>query len=236
MLKINIQLFGGRGARFGGSGGGTSDGGGTAVNTTDLVSLRETKQQLVDDTLTVFRDYEKNYGYIVEQISVAQMDSKGANTLAYWTLDNEIAVNEKYFNDNIEKAYANSVKNGFHPSNGNKTALQAVVAHEIGHGLTDKVAVAMGIKDMNAIDVASKRIMEEARQITGAKGVRVMAQNISGYATKSNAEAVAEAMSDYYCNGQNAKPESIAIRNVVAKYIGVAPKEIKVNPNQQIKL
>lgn len=46
-----------------------------------------------------------------------------------------------------------------------------------------------------------------------------MASKISGYATHSNAEAVAEAIADVYCNGKKAKSESKAIVNVMNKYL-----------------
>ena len=38
-----------------------------------------------------------------------------------------------------------------------------------------------------------------------------MAKNISGYAGHSNAECIAEAVSDVYCNGRKASAESRAI-------------------------
>ena len=46
-----------------------------------------------------------------------------------------------------------------------------------------------------------------------------MASKISGYATHSNAEAIAEAIADCYCNGKKAKSESKAIKGVIDKYL-----------------
>ena len=46
-----------------------------------------------------------------------------------------------------------------------------------------------------------------------------MASKISGYARSSNAEAIAEAISDCYCNGSKAKAESKAIKSVIDKYL-----------------
>jgi hypothetical protein len=46
-----------------------------------------------------------------------------------------------------------------------------------------------------------------------------MASKISGYATESNAEAIAEAFADWKCNGKKARTESKAIVNVVDSYL-----------------
>ena len=46
-----------------------------------------------------------------------------------------------------------------------------------------------------------------------------MAKKISTYATHSNAEAIAEAFSDVYCNGKKAHKESQAIVNVINSYL-----------------
>lgn len=113
-------------------------------------------------------------------------------------------------------AYAEGVKSGWHPSNGNKSGMEAVVAHEYGHALTDKVGQAMGV---SGIDNIASRIVKEARKETKSKGVVQMASKISRYATTSNAEAIAEAFSDFYCNGSKAKKESLAIINVMNKYL-----------------
>ena len=107
---------------------------------------------------------------------------------------------------------------GFHPSSGKKTGLQATAAHELGHKLTADVAVKMG-KTRFSIDSAAKEIVEKARKDTGHKGVIKLAEKISGYATYSNAEAIAEAVCDVYCNGGKAKKESIAIVKVIDSYL-----------------
>ena len=54
---------------------------------------------------------------------------------------------------------------------------------------------------------------------TSHRGVVQMAAKISRYATESNAEAIAEAVSDVYCNGNKARAESLAIVSVVDKYL-----------------
>lgn len=46
-----------------------------------------------------------------------------------------------------------------------------------------------------------------------------MAKKISTYATHSNAEAIAEAFLDVYCNGKKVHKESQAIVNVINSYL-----------------
>jgi len=42
---------------------------------------------------------------------------------------------------------------------------------------------------------------------------------VSGYAEENNAECVAEAFADVFCNGKKAKAESRAIVSVLEKYL-----------------
>lgn len=212
--------MGGRGSssssgRMGGGGLNPND----IVSTTSLVSARESHPTEVDETLQAFKDVYDQYGYVIDDIQIATLKGRGANTIAYYDGSN-VAMNQSYFNKaRIDKAYDDCVKSGFHPSRGSKTALQAVASHELGHALTDKVADKMGIKGINKLDQASTKVVNEARKQTGHRGVVQMAKKISGYATHSNAEAIAEAFSDVYCNGKKATKESIAIVNVMNSYL-----------------
>ena len=208
--------MGGRGAssgsvnRYGGGGGNIN-----IVDTTSLISAREESPELVDQTLTTFRDFYDNYGTVIGDIQLATISGSGANTMAYYDGEN-IAVNKAYFNKNMATAYNECEKIGFHPSKGNKTAMQAVVSHEIGHQLTDAIGKKIGSSN---IESAADRIVNEARKKTSHRGVVQMASKISRYATHSNAEAIAEAVADVYCNGKKAKNESHAIMNVINKYL-----------------
>lgn len=205
------------GGRRGGGGGGVNPS--DILSTKSLVSERERQQAMVDETLGVFRDVMTEYGSEIDDIQLATLKQKASGTIAYYDGAN-IAVNEKYFNKEVmDKAYAQCVESGFHPSNGNKTGLEAVVAHELGHKLTADVGVKMGKTGIGSIDAVATDIVKEARKSTKHKGVVQMASKISGYATHSNAEAIAEAFSDVYCNGKKAKAESKAIMAVVDKYL-----------------
>ncbi len=212
--------MGGRGASSGGSGwtGGNSTlNPADIVSTTSLISAREGKQQEVDETLQTFKDVYDEYGYIIgNDIEIATLKGGGASTMAYYDGSN-IAINSSYFDKaKMEGAYAKCVESGFHPSQGKKTALQAVASHELGHALTDAVGAKMGaVKG----DTATA-ILREAKKQGKFKGtVADMAGKISGYAKFNPRECIAEAFSDVYCNGKKATKESQAIVNVMNNYL-----------------
>ena len=212
--------MGGRGASSGGEGwtGGSGGGAIDILDTTSLISAREGKQLEVDETLQTFKDMHDEYGYVVDDLQIATLGSKDGSTMAYYDGSN-IAFNDTYFNKGVmETVYADTVKSGFHPSQGNKTALQAVASHEIGHALTDKAIAKMGSK-LGKQDGA-EAILKEAQKQVGHKGkLASMASKISGYAKESARECIAEAVADVYCNGKKATKESQAIVNVMNKYL-----------------
>jgi len=187
------------------------------VEEKDMIVERGNNEAMVDAVLTVSRDMLNDYPNApLEQLFIATLKGDDAySTLGYYDGAN-IAINRNYFNEKMENAYIECVKQGFHPSNGNKTGLQAVAAHEFGHAVTDAVGRKMGI--VNIQDAATS-IVNEARKATKHKGVVQMASKISKYATANNAEAVAEAICDVYCNGKKAKAESHAIVDVCKKYL-----------------
>ena len=203
-----------------GSRGGRRSGGG-GVNPGDILSTRDMLSErhnnpLVDEVLTVSKNLRDEYGLSADVYEFQIADLKpGSNAIAYYDGSN-IAVNSKFMKaDTINKAYDECVKQGFHPSKGNKTAMEAVASHEFGHAINDAIGKQLGMD----IDSSATKIVNEARKQTKHRGVVQMASKISGYATYSNAEAIAEAVSDCYCNGRKARSESKAIVNVVKSYL-----------------
>ncbi|MDD7470018.1 MAG: hypothetical protein PUK72_02795 [Oscillospiraceae bacterium] len=207
--------MGGRGASSSGRyGGGGELSSADILSTNSFVSERH-NYDISNDVLDVFKNVNEEYGYVIGDILVAKIKSKN-KAMAYYDGTN-IGFNEAYASTKVlNKAYADCVKSGFHPSNGNKSPAEAVASHELGHALTDAVGKKMGGLD---IDRASDRIVKEAKKQTGHRGVVQMAKKISRYAAHSNAEAIAEAFSDVYCNGKKAHKESQAIVNVINSYL-----------------
>ncbi len=211
--------MGGRGSSSSSGGGGTGGvNAGDILDTTSLVSAREIRQKEVDEVLSVFNDVYNEYGSQVTDIHIALMDSK-SHALAYYDSGDNIAVNAKYFNSaTMNKAMVDSIAAGYHPKMGNKTAMQAVVAHELGHKLTADVATKLNQAGFGNLNTVAGRIVREAKKKIGYKNSDFAAK-ISGYAKTNHAETVAEAYCDVYCNGGKAKRESRAIVDVINGYL-----------------
>ena len=214
--------MGGRGASSGVRGRGGSGWPSPKVDsTTSLISERERKRAEVDLTLTVLRDVEKNYGVILEDVQLAKM-KKGSTAIAYYAYGGNLAVNESYFdNETMNRAYDACVSSGFHPSRGKKSGMEAVVAHEMGHRLTDIAGQKKGYGEW-AFGRIDNEIVATAAKTLGMKHGDLRAK-ISGYAQQNNAECIAEAYADVYCNGGRAKKASREVVKELNKYFYQGP-------------
>lgn len=198
--------MGGRGSSSGGGGTGgvkKSD----ILSTTSLLSQRETQQREVDEVMAAVKNVYDDYGVDLQDIQLATL-KKGSSAMAYYDADGNLAVNKAYFDSaKMDAVYDICVDQKFHPPRGSKSGLEATAAHELGHRLTHKVAG----DDWNRLDKEADSIVLAAKKTAGFSSVRDLRNSISGYATKSNTEAIAEAFSDVYCNGSKASKGSKAI-------------------------
>lgn len=218
-VKYMLQFFGGRGA-------GASLGGGrgkrvNVISSQDVWSIRNKpgNAPYVDEINKGVGRIENDFPGVMNTVqSVESAELGGADktgTLGFWrSSEGLLAINENYTNPSkMDAVYDKAVASGFHPSRGDVSGTQAVTLHEMGHALTDYYGEKIGVRD---IDVASEIIVNRAyRQSNGRGGTKVWGGKISGYAKESNAECVAEAVADYYCNGSNAHANSRAIMNVL---------------------
>lgn len=218
-FNFDLQLFakersGGRRGRNPGGGGIKPE---EILDTRELVTTRAEHQAETDELLGTARDFRDKYGDdgITEELQLATLKPSAQDAMAYCDSFGNVAFNENYFNKKkLTTAYDECVKSGYHPGRGNKTAVQAVAAHELGHHINNKLAARLG-KDSDAL---ATEICNTARKQTKHRGVVQMENKISRYASSNNKEAIAEAMADVYCNGKKAKKESIAIVNVIDSY------------------
>ena len=207
---------GSRGGRRGGGTGGVKPG--DILGTSNLLIDTVLDEKTRGEVSKTLKDFQDEYGLEYSNTRIARLKS-GSDALAYYD-GAGIAINSTFLNSKkMNEAYQKCVESGFHPSSGSKTGMEAVVSHELGHALTDMVGSKMGITGINRTNESATAIVNEARKQTKHRGVVQMASKISGYATHSNAEAVAEAMSDVYCNGKKARTESRAIVDVMNKYL-----------------
>lgn len=222
MIKLNLQLFGGRGA----GGPALSKGSGKSINIqseTDVWSYRHQSgnEPFVDAINSSVRDMADDFPGLMDDVREVNSAKLGGadktNTLGFYG-NGRVALNENYTDvGKMNRVYDEAVKSGYHPSRGNKTGTEAVAYHEMGHALTDHVAKKMGAKDL---DDGAKKIVDNAYKATGGKGAakKSWAGKISGYATENYAECVAEAIADCYCNGKKASKNSQAIMAELKKY------------------
>lgn len=135
----------------------------------------------------------------------------------------------------LMQKYANAESKGFHPAGSNG---DHVATHEAGHilerALIDKYVLSQGSdyytrlqasNDWGKCTYAGKVVSEAcrmAKKTPGGKGMKnaALISSVSGYATRNKSETMAECVADYVANGQNAKPLSVAVWNVLKRELG----------------
>lgn len=203
---------------FGKNGGGTSGGDLNIDGTRSLLS-ESGKADEITQVLAPLKAAELKYGSLgtpLSDIQIATLGASDAGVMAYYDSLGNLAVSDRYFNaEKMDKVYDRCVEKGFHPSRGDKTGLEAVAAHELGHALTDEAGRRNGYGTW-AVDRMSNEIVAAAAKKAGYKGKTAKFRaEISGYAKKNNAETIAEAYADVYCNG--AKGARRASKFIVAE-------------------
>lgn len=222
MITFNLQLFGGRGSSSGES---LASGGGGSVNIvdeTDVWSYRHNpnNQDFVDQINGSVATMQNDFPDLMNDVNTVSAAKFGGadrlNTLGCYG-QGGVSINRNYTDvQKMNNVYDKAVASGYHPSRGNKTGVEAVTYHEMGHALTDHIAKKMGV---NNLDESSKKIVNDAYKASKGKGgTKAWAGKISGYAQQNFAECVAESVADWYCNGNKAKSQSKAIMAELKKY------------------
>lgn len=224
-MEMNLQFFGGRGSSSGGAslpGKGKGLSPNSISKEVDVWSYRHNKnnEPFVDAMNSAARTMSDDFPGLMDTVEYVNAGTlKGAasrNVLGYYG-NGRVALNTNYTNvDKMNSVYDSAVKSGYHPSRGNKSGTEAVMYHEMGHALTDHLKAKVGASNL---DTASKKIVNDAYKASNGKGgTLAWAGKISGYAKESFAECVAEAVSDWYCNGNKAKSQSKAIMKQLKSY------------------
>lgn len=214
--------MGSRGSSSGGGGSSLGSGGGggaTQILSTESLWSEAGKRPEILQTGQVLKDIADKYGLNVNDALVATLGGADAwGTQAYYDADGNIAINKNFFDTDImNKSYDKSVERKWHPGRGNKSGIEATAAHEMGHALNLKIA-----GSWDKMNRAASRIVARATKDAGyGKDQKSFAKKISGYATSSWKECIAEAFSDVYCNGKKASKESRALVDVVNNMLGV---------------
>ena len=229
MFELDLQYFGGRGG-----GSNLGNGSGKSIGIVDQVSVMlhyhdSDNAPYIDDmsqsASDMFNEFSEVRGLISDVTVATLTGADKTNTLGFYDgSTGVVSLNDNFTDiDKMNRVYDASIKSGYHPSRGNKSGTQAVMYHELGHALTDQIAKKLGISGgvtYTALDKAARLIVKAAYKATkGSGGTTAWAKGISGYATDSNAETIAEAVSDYFCNGNKAHTRSIAIVNEMKRLL-----------------
>lgn len=213
------------GSRGGSSGMGGSGGMVNIVDTEDVWSYRHNanNEPFVDAINEGARKIQNDFQGLmvdVDQVVAAELGGNDKyTTLGFYAPSMKTVAINRFFTDidKMNATYDAAARSGFHPSRGELSGTEAVTLHELGHALSDHVAKKMGLPGLHE---ASRKLFEDAYRATKGKGkYKDWAGQISGYARENYAETVAEAVADYYCNGQNAHANSRAIMRELMKYI-----------------
>ena len=196
----------------GGSVGGAGAGGGGGVSLPSnaqnmaIMQMMGNHPQEVQDVMNVLKSVEDKYGVTINDTLVV---TTSQNYLGAYTYNNNLLLNDKYFDGaKMDATYDRCVNLKYHPSRGNKSGVEAVVAHELGHRLNH---VAAGNNWYNLQACADHIVMDAAKSMKMGNKLRMFRGKISGYAQKNSAECIAEAFADVFCNGSNATAESKAV-------------------------
>ena len=172
MIKLNLQFFGGRGSESGGGWNPPSSPSGEKVNiksTESLISARGEYPKEVDAVLAAAKDIERDYGVTANDLQIATLGGKDSQgTLGFFTPDSQnVSMNKNYmFEDRTNAAMDNAAERGFHPSRGNKTGIEAVAYHELGHSVAYKLS---GGKWGKQYDNFCTKVVEQAGKSLGYK-------------------------------------------------------------------
>lgn len=185
----------------------------------DLTDEQRRAYILVHNKLTLNSGFDKSMLELeldaLNTIDAAVLGGKDKENVLGFYGQGTLGMNENFTDvDKMNRVYDGS--GNFHPPRGNKSGTEAVTYHELGHALTDAIGKKYGLGD---IDKAAATIVKNAYKKSGMKGGnRALAAKISGYAQKNYSECVAEAVADWYCNGNKASGASKLIMAELRSY------------------
>lgn len=213
-MKLDLQLFGGRGASSGGVGayGGGMDNKSSSTTVTSSSPLADEISRgggsFANEIMNTRDAFEAEYGSAVKNMNLSVATFSDRSTLGAYG-GNTLYMNKAYVqNRNLTNAMRDT--DGFHPGIGNKTGAEAVAAHEIGHRLGEVAAQRAKISEREIVARAGKSVKIKTENMAG---------HISKYARTNYGETIAEASADVFCNGRNASKASIAIMDEIKKIL-----------------
>lgn len=181
---------------------------------------REFASQIEEGFDIITKDFPGMRDNFLSEVDAGTLKGKDSSRILgfYSRSDKRIVMNAEYTDINKMNEVMDNAR-GYHPSRGDKTGVQAVAFHEMGHAVTEYVANKMGYTGVMALDQGARDIVKKAYKADKGKGgSKLWAGYISVYAQTNYSECIAEAVTDYYCNGSKASHASKAIMAELKKY------------------
>lgn len=188
-------------------------------------SVKELNYSSVSRALKSLRNMLNQYPEINKYVKRIATSDNGA--MVFRPSKNDISLNPEYFKDSdaYSKLIKEQVRKGYWIKG---TTIESDMVHEAAHVL-EFVILNRNINYKNTLQKEnawnncneSGKIVLEAFNNLRAKGIikgnrlKELLNNISGYASKNNSEALAEAFSDCFINGNNAHEISKEIKRLV---------------------
>lgn len=240
MIKVNLQLFGGRGQ--------TADSG---SSNSDVVKEDNSQVILSNRTLTATENVVKALGEenvrnisdyvnghieavtgIKDYVALNMIDGAKGDAYAWMNYEGTMGINTGLFKKDIKdikESYEYDVKLGYHPKN---TTFNDIAVHEAGHYLDNKLTKALHKNGtLNTVYRASTEIVRTALQNLNKAGDKrsfeKMQHDLSGYGAEyynkysinNFSETFAEAVADYGRNKGNANTLSKEIVKITREYL-----------------
>ena len=144
----------------------------------------------------------------------------------------EIKLSRRYWYDwdalrEFKRKFKNDVDLGWHPLG---TSDADVIPHEVGH-MIERALIEAKNPGTDFYDMSYKtslwenctyadQIITEACKVVGGGGYYseyLIVNDVSEYATRNRSETLAECVSDYFCNGSDANPLSVAVVDILKR-------------------
>lgn len=196
-------------------------------------SLKNLEFKTIQHVATTVDNLAKEFPQAVDSIRKIQAHGCPKGAYAAASFSGELMLSDYYKTfGTFNRSFTHSVKTGFHPNGSNP--VDSVTAHETGH-LLERALIYKNLPKgqpsyypgmMWRKCTEAKRIISQACKDVKAtptgKGRKVneLINEVSRYAAKNRSECLAECVSDYYSNGNNAKPLSKAVWNLLKKELG----------------
>lgn len=188
------------------------------------------------ETATSIFGYNNAVDKIVTKIDGSTRESNVYASYSRGT--GNIHVNRWYYDgeyQRIAKSYDKDVQAGFHPKG---TNWKAIIAHETGHAIEDRIGDAytsklspntsfdtafkykfMGKGTADIVNRAVKNVKKSGVYGKGTSAYQIKSK-LSGYSLKNQSETFAEAIADYSQNGKNSNPLTLEIIKLTKEALG----------------